>query len=907
LKSFKLHILLALLATIGLFGCATNKNTRVTRTYHRVNTRYNGYFYAREAIKDGVAKIDKSYVDDYSNILPLFKYAQKESLKMASGDMDKAIKKSTSAIERHMITDKKNVEIAGANIWIEDCWLAIGKARFYKQEYFAAVDAFDYVTRKYAKRPIRYEGFLWLIRTYNETSIFSKSEELITLLKDDKKFPKKKRYELYALSADYCIKREMYEPAIGNLTKAITLLEPAGPLKTLSIFKNGPLSANNRERARYIFVLAQLNEKMGDTKRAAELFSSVVRLRPSYDMEFNARLSRARLYDFSNGKGDEIIKELKSMLKDFKNEDYRDQIYYTLAGIELREKHEPQGIEYLKRSVAVSLKNPAQKALSFLKLADLYYDRPDYKLAQAYYDSVVPLIRKDYPNYELIIAKQKNLTELVKNLKVITAEDSLQRIAGMDSTVRIAFIDNLIAKAKEAERKKEEERLAAKNNPNSSFPSLAGGGASPVPANAGDAASWYFYNPTTVGLGIADFRKKWGDRKLEDNWRRLNKEVVSPADIIPTTEEQDTAKAVATRKDGKKTGTGPLSSRSPYLKNLPFSKEALDRSNIRIVDAYYNIGMLYKEALMNNAKAAATFEEMLGRFPQNKYIPTAYYFQYRLYLTMENQSRADYYRDLILKGFPDSELAELLKHPENIKNAKANQDLVKAYYTETYAHYLSGHYAEVMQRCNTADSIYGGSKLSPKFAYLHALAIGRTGDRKAFALALTSVTLKYPKDEVKVQAQGMLDMLKRVENHGKADAKADSISAAEAKKDKYVFDETLPHYTVIVIHGKVDMNTFKAGLSDFNQQYFGTQTLSISSIPVAEDFQIVKIKEFADKKAAMTYYEFVKGDKDVFKEVPIAKVEVFVMSADNFTVFYHEKNTEEYKAFFNANYFKTNP
>jgi tetratricopeptide (TPR) repeat protein len=895
LKNFKLHILFALLATLGLFGCATNKNTWLTRTYHRVNTRYNGYFYAREAIKDGVAKIDKSYVDDYSNILPLFKYAQKESLKMASGDMDKAIKKSTSAIERHMITDKKNVEIAGANSWIEDCWLTMGKARFYKQEYFAAVDAFDYVTRKYAKRPIRYDGFLWLIRTYNETSIFSKSEELITLLKDDKKFPKKKLHELYALSADYCIKREMYEPAIGNLTKAITLLEPAGPLKALSVFKNGPLSANNRERARYIFVLAQLNEKMGDTKRAVKLFSSVVRLRPSYDMEFNARLNRARLYDFSNGNGDAIVKELHTMLKDFKNEDYRDQIYYTLAGIELREKHEPQGIDYLKRSVAVSLKNPAQKALSFLKLADLYYDRPDYKLAQAYYDSVVPLIKKDYPNYELILAKQKNLTELVKNLKVITAEDSLQRIAGMDSIARIAFIDALIAKAKEAEKKKEEERLAAKNNPNSSFPSPVGGGTSPIPG--GDAGSWYFYNATTVGLGAADFRKKWGDRKLEDNWRRLNKEAVAPADIIPSTEEQDTTRAMATKKDGKKGGASTLNSRTPYLKNLPFSKEAKERSNIRIVDAYYNIGMLYKEALMNNGKAASTFEEMLSRFPQNKYIPTAYYFQYRLYLTMENQSRADYYRDLILKGFPDSELAELLKHPENIKNAKANQDIVKAYYTETYAQYLSGLYPGVIQRCTTADSIYGGSKLSPKFAYLKALAIGHSGDHKAFALALTSVTLKYPKDEVKVQAQGMLDMLKRVENHGKTDAKADSISAAAAKKDKYVFDETASHFAVIVIHGKVDMNTFKTALSDFNQQYFSTQTLNISSIPVSEDFQIVKIKEFTDKRAAMTYYEFVKGDKSVFRDVPISKVDVFAMSADNFTVFYHDKNTEDLKNF----------
>jgi tetratricopeptide (TPR) repeat protein len=904
LKRFIPYICFAILLAGGLFGCATNKNTWVTRSYHRINTRYNGYFYAREAIKDGVAKIDKSYIDDYSNILPLFKYAQKESLKMASGDMDKAIKKATSAIERHMITDKKNVEIAGANVWIEDCFLTIGKARFYKQEYFAAVDAFEYVTKKYAKRPIRYDGFLWLIRTYNETSIFSKSEELLTLLKDDKKLPKKKAPELYALAADYNIKRELYEAAIQNLTKAITLLEPTGAFKAIGPLKNGPFSVNNKERARFEYVLAQLYEKQGQNKKAVSLFTSVIRLRPTYDMEFNARLNRARLYDFSEGKGDEIKKELWAMLKDFKNEDYRDQIYYTMAGIELREKQEAKGIEYLRKSILVSTKNPNQKALSYLRLADLYYDRPEYKLAQLYYDSLVPLIKKEFPNYDMIVAKQKNLTDLVKNLQVISVEDSLQRIALMDSSSRNAFIDNLIAKAKEAERKKEEARLAAKVNPNTSTPGLATN--SPTPTTGADA-SWYFNNSATISFGMADFRKKWGDRKLEDNWRRLNKEAAIPSDAIPTTEDQDTTKAVAGKKDGKKGTTAGLTSRSPYLKNLPFSKEAIDRSNIRIVDAYYNVGIIYKESLMNNEKAAAAFEEMIGRFPQNKYIPTAYYFLYRLYLVLGNQEKADYNRNLILTKFPESELAELLKHPENLKNAKANQDVVKAFYTETYSQYLGGHYSEVIDRCNTADSIYGGGKLSPKFAYLRALSIGHTGDVKAFSLALTSVMMKYPKDETRNKAQGMLDMIKRVQLGGKPDPHADSIAAAEAKRDKYVYQEDAPHFAVIVLKGKFDLNNFKTNLSNFNQQYFSTISLNISSIPISEDFQIVKVKEFPDKRAAMTYYEFVKGDKDVFKDIASSKVDVFVMSTDNFTVFFHEKNSDDFKAFFNANYFKKNP
>jgi tetratricopeptide (TPR) repeat protein len=903
LKRLYHHIVVCAIL-LGLSACSTKKNTWLTRGYHRMNTRYNGYYYAREATKDGIAKIDKSYVDDYSNILPLFKYAQKDNLKMASGDMDKAIKKCTSAIERHMITDKKNVEIAGANSWISDCFLCIGKARFYKQEYFAAVDAFEYVTKKYAKWPIHYDGFLWLIRTYNETSIFSKSEELITVLKDDKKFPKSKNAELYALAADYNIRREQWNPAIVNLTRAIALLEPAGPLKLIGPLKNGPVSVNKTERSRYIYVLAQLYEKTGDTKKASELFAQVAHMRPHYDMEFNARLNFARLYDFSGGKGEKVKQQLLKMAKDFKNEDYRDQIYYTLAGIELREQHEAAGIDYLKKSVRVSLKNPQQKALSFLKLADLYYDKTDYKNAQAYYDSLVPLIKKDYPNYELIVAKDKNLTDLIKNLKVISVEDSLQRVAAMDSSSRNAFIDKLIAVTKAEEKRKEEEKLNSKNSGSNTLP-LNGGQNANTPTEAG---SWYFYNSAAISFGLADFRKKWGDRKLEDNWRRLSKESVNYGEIIPTALDQDSARVVAGVKDPKKTGGASASGRAIYLKNLPLSKDARDRSNLRMVDAYYNAGSIYKESLMNNPKSAATLEEMLSRFPENKYNPTSYYFLYRLYLALEDQAKAEHYRSLILTKFPDSELAYILKNPENIKNSKANADIVKTYYTETYTQYNAGNFQVVLSRCAVADSIYGGSKLSAKFDYLKAMSIGHSGDIKAYENALAALVLKYPKDPIHNQAQTMLDAAKRIENGVKTDPKADSIAAALVKKDKYTYKEDVLHYAVIVLNGKgTDMNAFKTNLSNFNQQYFSTINLTISSIPLGEDIQIVNVKEFPDKKSVMTYYEFVKGDKDVFKDISLPTVEVFAMSMENFAAFFHDKNQAEYKTFFNANYFKKNP
>jgi tetratricopeptide (TPR) repeat protein len=909
LKKRTLHILLYSTLLVGLLGCATNKNNWRTRGFHRLNTRYNGYYYAREALKDGLQKIDKGNIDDYSNILPLFVYPSKETQKMASGDMEKVIKKCTSAIERHMITDKKNVEIARANYWIEDCFLTIGEARFYKLEYFAATDAFEYVTKKYVKWPIHYDGFLWLIRTYNETSIFSKSEELLTLLKDDKKFPKNKNAELYSLAADYNIRREMYQAAIQNLTKAIVLLEPIGPLKDIAMLKNSPIGRNKNQRARYMYVLAQLYERMGDNKKASELFAQVVKLRPRYDMEFNARLNHARLYDFSDGKGEQIKEELLKMAKDFKNEDYRDQIYYTLAIIELQENQEAKGIDYLKKSVRVSTKNPSQKTHSYLKLADLYYDKPDYRLAQAYYDSVVPLIKKDYPDYDLIVAKDKNLNDLIKNLKVITREDSLQKVAAMDTTTRNLFIDKLIADAKEADRKKEQDRLnAAAHNTGTVLVPANGVTPNSTANQNNEAGSWYFYNSAAISFGIADFKKKWGDRKPEDDWRRLTKETNGFADQgAATADVQDTTKAgSAASKDVKKKGGPGSSSRDAYIKGLPLTKDAVDKSNLRLVDAYYNAGMLYKEALMNNPKAAATFEEMLSRFPENKYIPNSYYFLYRIYLSMQDQDKADQNRDIILNKYPGSALAEMLKHPENSRLSHAREDSIKGFYTATYALFLSGNYSDVVQRCYRADSLYGGSKLSPKFDYMKALSLGHTSDLKTYENALTAITVKYPKDEVRNQAMGMLEAIKRVSSSAAANGKADSVAAL--KKEKYFYREDVPHYAIIVLKGKgLDATAVKTNLSNFNQQYFPSKNLTISGFPITEEYQIIQVKDFTDKKDAMTYYEFVKGDKDVFKDIPLTSTEVYLISTENFPTFFHEKNTDDYKLFFNENYFKKSP
>jgi tetratricopeptide (TPR) repeat protein len=858
-----------------LSSCSQTKNTLMHRGWHNMNARYNGYFYSRENIKETVKKVNKANKDDYTKMLPLFIYPDAQEAKTYYADFDKTIKKSSVVIQRHTIMEKKTKkEIPNACRWIDENYMLIGMAHFYKRDFFSALEAFEYVSKIYPRPESQYYAMLWMIRTNNEIGSYSSSEPIIDEIRNAKDFPKDRVFQrdLAALTADYYLKRGDYQPAIKHLVKAITLT------KKKSV------------RARYIYVLAQTYEKLGDNKNAAQYYAKVPGLHPTYEMAFNAQINRAKLYDTESGDSKLIKKQLAKMLKDDKNNEFQDQIYYALAEIAYKEKDVPQALAYLDRSIATSVGNNTQKALTYLRRADIYFERMDYKRAQANYDSTMTFLPKDYVNYEQIDAKKKNLTSLVVNLNVISLEDSLQTLAKMSEQDRNAAIDKLIAKVEEEERKKQEEKenLDALNLNSQLNPTVNTTGPS--------TGAWYFYNPATVSFGVGEFSRKWGTRKLEDNWRRSEKEqglITGTPDeelMADSVDEKGNPVAIKNSAPNKK-------DRNYYLKKIPLSQDELAKSNIKIVDAYYNVGSIYKEQLQNNPKAVETFEEMLKRYPENKYKLSAYYQLYRTYLAMNNKPKSDYYADILLKDYPDTEYARLIRNPGSAGDIAATKSQVEKFYTETYQLYSEGRYTEALANCLRADSLYAKSFLMPQFTFVKALSIGRTQDINAFEAALTQVVIKYPKEPVKERAQEMLDMIK------KQKAGAVTADSIEAAKPKFVFSETGEYYWVLIVdNGKGDINALKANLSDLNAESFGLLDLHVSNVFLDATHQLVSVKTFNGKEKAMDYYEFMKGKKAAFEVLEPGTYQSFIISSENYTIFYKEKNIQEYEQFFSQNF-----
>ena len=857
------------------------------RGWHNMNARYNGYFYSAEYLKESVKKVEKANDDDFIKLLPLFIYPDNTDAKNYYSDFDKTIKKSSTVIQRHaIINPKTKEEIPNACRWIDENYMLIGKAHFYKREFFSALEMFEYVSKKYPNPEAKYNGMLWMVRTNNEIGSLSKSELVLDDLRNAKDFPKDKAFqrELALVSTDYYIKKNDYSAAITKLTKAITLT------------KKKPA------KARYTFILAQLYEKTGDNTKATQYYSMVPGLHPPYEMEFTAQIKRGKLYDKQSGDSKIIKKQLMKMLRDDKNIEYRDQIYYALAEIAHQENDIPLAISYLDKSIKESVTNNTQKALSFLKRADIYFEKMNYKPAEANYDSAMTFLPKDYPDYALIEAKKKSLTSLVINLNVISLEDSLQQLAKMSETERGKAIDKIIAKIEEEEQIKEEKAQELLNNPQL-IPDQT-----PTPQTQDfGATAWYFYNPSTVTFGVGEFYKKWGNRKLEDNWRRSEKEMETTEDVMDEDAETIDSAEVEGGEIASKNGAKDKKDKNYYLNQIPLTPDALTKSNLKIIDAYYNIGSIYKEQLLNNEKSVSTFEELLKRYPDNKYKLAAYYQLYRTYLLLNNITKSDYYKNILLNDYPDSEYAKIIKNPGYAKIVMASKSQVEKFYSETYELYSEGKYNAALANCQTADSLYSKNYLMPQFDYLKALCIGRTQDINAFERALTQVVIKYPKEPVKVKAQEMLDLIRKQKNPViTADTvKTDTTQLKDTipVKPKFIYNEGGEYYWLIVVeNGKGDINKFKTKLSDANEKSFSTKELTISSVFLDVAHQLVTVKSFVGKTEAMNYYNFFKDNKETFADLIEGTFQSFIISAENYPTFYKDKNIQEYQKFFSENY-----
>ena len=870
-------------------SCSRKKETWSSRSYHQTTAKYNGYFYAKNSIAEGITMLESGNQENWKEILPVFIIGTDKESKSLYPQMDRAIEKSSAVIDRHSMVIKKKEE----NKWIKYNYFVIGEAYFYKHNFYEARKIFDFIIKQYKDEPIKNDAILWLARCRMELDEMGKALSLLKLLDDESNLSKDLLSDFRATYADYYIRQEQYSKAIISLEESIMVTK------------------EKDRKARLTFILAQLYELEGQSATAISTYKKVVKLHPEYEMVFYASINQALAFRFRDGESESIKKQLNKMLKDHKNVDYYDQIYYALAEIELTEGNKDLAIEYFVKSAQVSLSNTEQKGISFMTLGNIYLEDKIYKKAKFYYDSTVIFLPKEHADYKRIEDLDEGLSELIINLDVLQLQDSLIWLAGLSQKEREDIIIALIAAEEEAEEQrilseKTEDEDDYRSAVDKSVPLTSQGNSS---SGKGD---WYFYNPGIMSSGYTEFRQRWGDRKLKDNWRRAvasSSQSFSTIDIENTNPSDELLITAGIGTGSRKN----IKTMDEYMAEIPFTEKQHAEAEKLVEDALYNAGVIYNEKLDDVDNAIEMFDELTSRFPDSEHLITAYYQLYRLYIKKEVEGNyfgggyrdnSDYYRNIILTDFPYSEYAKIIRNPNYLKEAELTIKKKEEDYKATYRNYKSHRYNIVLDDCNRVIKEDQENPFLPKYYFMKAMVVGSLSDQTNFERELQLLADNFPSTEEGEKAVEILNQLnKKGLNVPKSGETKKEVGETDKPKTEFDSNKNAEHFFAIVYpNTKGNVNKVKVAISNFNKKFYSNDKLKVTNSFVNKDNQIIIVRRFKNVERAMSYYNNFVNDEEQLKKVNDENFVTFLISSKNFTKLFKSGDIEGYDLFFQENY-----
>ena len=881
---------LFLLSAIVLFSCSTKKNTFISRNYHMLTTRYNVYFNGSQSMKAGEKKIIEGYKVDYNSLLPIYICEDEGARSAAFSDMDRAAVKAMKAIKLHSITNKpkrrsnpsekykefrKKKEF---NKIIDDCYLLKGKADYYNKKYQKADKAFKFIIRRFSGEEIVFDARLWYGRSLIEQKQFAQAKEQLRSL-NKKGVPEKYYPEILRLSAYYGLKTNNVDFAVDNLERMVALLK-------------------GKNKARYYYILAQLCLGEGDNLKAMGYFDKVVKMRVSYDMSFNARINRSVAF---TGRGEsELLRDLNSMLKNKKNKDYRDQIYYALANVYMKKGDFDKSLECYWKSTKVSVGNDAQKSRSFKVLGYYYYDIKDYRKAHLCYDSCFYYNSSDFSESKSLMKRRSSLSGLVEGLDVVFVQDSLRALGRMSEADRNAIIDAKIEIIKEKDEFLREQKRKADLD-RSFYMQNRTRNSSMQNSYSQSSGGWYFYNQGMVSGGRTEFSIKWGRRKLEDNWNRKNKAIVESLDLEEEADDVSEKKGSGVRvdKDPK--------SRDFYLQDIPLTKEKIVESDSLILESLFSVGEIYSDILNDYASAISVYEDIIERYPENKYLLYIYYSCYNSAYKLGNHPKVELYKSRIVSQFPKSEYAKLVLDRGYLYSMQNKLTVVEELYKKALKAFEREEFSYTVSVCDDAISNYPKSELRDKFIILRLYALAKyisPGDLKRDLLKVMDLDLN---EEAKFVVMGIMDVLNRGGvSDNTAVNKSKEVESIKADKDefmKYTFTPESRHYFILSIPRtakNLDRLLFKlnvvcadvieSSLLDVRKEMLGDNTIMF----------VVSVLENREE-ASVLHKEMIK-DKELAYFLEGTDYRMFSISEANYKILKFGQNLDEYLKFYSEKY-----
>lgn len=900
-------------------------------------THYNYFFNADKKMDEALANMLRSKKDNYDSLLALFPFNPDRDSSLLSSDMDSIIYKASMGIQIHDPRTK----------WGDDLYLLLGQAYFYKGNYNEASASFRYIlslrdkrkkkpnqseslyTKKSGKglsiaqeekkgmlsllqhRSVHNESLLWLSRTYTQMKQEGNAESVIDLLETDPNFPKDLQGRLALEKSFIYLNQKDYKAA-------------ATQLNIVADDNNMP----NWVRMRSAFIAGQISQSRGEYTASAASFKKVIGLNPKVDMDFYARKNLAYSMMYAGGAQEESIASLKKVLNDGKYQPYYEQVYYILGRLSANSGNTEEAIDYLTQGIRSTKSTPKQKGLSFATLGNVYYKAGDYEAAKIAYDSAA-IFASSLPAdslMEVAVKRSAALSGVTTPLRSIKEQDSLLALANMSEKEMLNEVRRYIRKLQQqrADSIFKSEQISAGGGNNGSGGT---GGSSPY-------SNWYFANNALMQQGVNEFKRKWGNRQLADNWRRSA--AVSGMNTAGNNNQGNNGVTDGTEIAVDENG---IPTEEALIALIPRTPESKGEAEGIIRRSYMDAANAYIRELEDYPPAIRLLDTFVKRYPNHEFKDEELYLRYLIYIRQNKIPDARRYADQLLQQYPESKYAALVKPRESAVNNNPGDISESAFYEETYGMVLDHKYAWALDKVKQAKTMYPEGKYAKRFIIVEGIALAGMQEYKPADSLIRGFINQYPKDSLKPWADAILKYIqanKPVDSSslGKIDTTkavgaspmTGASSATTAKPlpgaagsfppdvppapkpalvsaPTYIFRPEAEHM-VLFVFGGMDARAsgFRAGVTDFNTFKFNNLGLSTDIQVLSTESGVIAIKTFRNLSAAKIYMNSLKGTGQLFRDYKLGEYQLLFISSFNYEKLTIDKDIKAYQQFYNANY-----
>ncbi|HMP98477.1 MAG TPA: tetratricopeptide repeat protein [Cyclobacteriaceae bacterium] len=840
-----------------LSACSAEKTGIMHRAFHNTTAHYNAYYYAQEKVRQVEEIIERSFEQDYNKVLRLYPALDSNMAKQYKKDTEEAIKKASIAIERHPNSK-----------WVDDSYMMVGLARMYDYDFVNAIQTFKYINKISKDHATRHKALIYLMRTFTESGDYQNAAAVYDYLRKQK-LSNENQKNLYLQNAYLYQVKGDYDKMIFNLSEAESYLKK----------KDG--------HGRIYFIIGQVYQTLGFESEAHRFYKKCLGTNPSYELDFYSRLNMAQVTELSS-KSDirTARKHFAKLLKDKKNREFKDKIYYEMAEFEFKQNNLDEALEYFNQSVRNG-KNNRVKGLSYLRLGQIHYDSlKKYEISKAYYDSALSTLPKDFDDYEKLEERQKILADFVEQIKTIQLQDSLLSLAQRDTaTVRKIFEAYLEA---EELAKLSAEKKAKK-------PSRTGGSSSSAisPFDTGNnsaTSEWYFTNPSAIALGQNEFQRVWGNINLDDNWRRSTKT------IMPRPQsQQQLAETNMPGPPGENIGGPPPEvSRGSKLQSMiaevPRSAEKQQEALNKIEVAMFKLGDIYYFQLYEKLNAYNTFNKLLSRFPETKEEAEILYKLYLLAKDLQNGNEGTY-ANALKSRYPNSNFTRILLNPNYLIESNVIAEQQKAIYKDAYEFFRTEEYELALIKIDDAMA-RGETSFSAQLELLRILIMGKTENIFQYQLELDNFIKRHAEEDISKYANTLLASSREVQKQ---------LETMKGINYLSYFDE--PHYFILLYKTSDKIGSVAlAAVDQFDKENYKDGKLTTSTMYFNDEQAMILVAELKGKQEALKYYRDINQTLNQNKNLLNFKFNKFVITKDNFDIFYRTKGLNEYLKFFDKNY-----